>query len=143
MTRQPAHGKARPEAATSASLLLQLSPTLAGHLATAVRAHRQWAARVSLPAPPELAELERIFTETANGRQQPSVLDELAALRDRPPVAARLLDYRSVADGLSVSVRTVERLVAAGQLRTVRVGGASRVPVADLDAYIENLKGAA
>lgn len=41
---------------------------------------------------------------------------------------------------LSVSTRTAERLIASGELRSVRVGRLRRVTVADLDVYVENIR---
>jgi excisionase family DNA binding protein len=46
----------------------------------------------------------------------------------RIPEAARLL---------KVSDRTVHRLIAAGTLPTVRIGAATRITAADLDAYVQ------
>jgi len=43
------------------------------------------------------------------------------------------------ADQLGVSVRTVERLIAAGRLPLVHVEGAARLRVADLEAYVDAL----
>jgi excisionase family DNA binding protein len=47
-----------------------------------------------------------------------------------------LLSYTAAARRLSVSTRTVERLVSAGQLATVRVRRARRISDAEIDRYI-------
>jgi excisionase family DNA binding protein len=53
----------------------------------------------------------------------------------------RLLRLDEVAGVLSVSVRSVHRLIAGGDLpRPVRVGGCSRLPLDEVHAYIEGLK---
>ncbi len=52
---------------------------------------------------------------------------------------ARLLSYAATATVLGVGERTVKRLVAAGVLTPVRIGGSSRVQVEQLDAYLERL----
>jgi len=54
---------------------------------------------------------------------------------ERP--AARLLRIEEVADHLSVSRSMAWKLIAYGQLRSVRIGRAVRVRPADLEAYIE------
>lgn len=54
-----------------------------------------------------------------------------------------LLTMRHVADRLNVSYRTVERLVASGQLPCKRVGTLVRIHPADFRAYIERDKEAA
>jgi excisionase family DNA binding protein len=52
--------------------------------------------------------------------------------------AMPLLTKRAVADDvLNVSVKTVERLVAAGELTPVKIMGATRFRRADVDALIE------
>jgi excisionase family DNA binding protein len=50
-----------------------------------------------------------------------------------------MMDMREVATRLSVSICTVERLVASGELRAVRVRRAVRVTAEALDAYIPGL----
>ncbi|MGS0686832.1 helix-turn-helix domain-containing protein [Nakamurella sp. GG22] len=44
-----------------------------------------------------------------------------------------------VAEQLSVSVRTVERLVAAGRLPQVYVEHSARIRVKDLEVFVESL----
>lgn len=50
---------------------------------------------------------------------------------------SKLLTLALVAEQLDVSLRTVERLVARGELAVVRVGRQVRVRPQDLDAYLE------
>jgi excisionase family DNA binding protein len=50
-----------------------------------------------------------------------------------------MMDMREVATRLSVSIRTVERLIASGELRAVRVRRSVRVTPEALDAYISGL----
>jgi excisionase family DNA binding protein len=55
-------------------------------------------------------------------------------------VSGRLLITKGeAAEQLGVSLRTIERLIAAGQLPLVHVAGAARVRVADLGAYVQSL----
>lgn len=52
----------------------------------------------------------------------------------------RLLTIPQVAERLSVSTRKTWRLIAQGQLKTVRVGARStRIPDDEVDAFIEKL----
>ena len=48
----------------------------------------------------------------------------------------KLFTLSEVADLLRVSPRTVRRLVAAGQIRVVKVGRRSLVTERELDAYV-------
>ena len=52
--------------------------------------------------------------------------------------AARLLRIEDVADRLTVSRSMAWKLVAGGELRSVRIGRSVRVRPADLEAYVEN-----
>jgi len=55
-------------------------------------------------------------------------------------VARRLLVTKAeAAEYLSVSVRTVERLVAAGQLPLLHIERASRLRLVDVEAYVDSL----
>jgi excisionase family DNA binding protein len=59
---------------------------------------------------------------------------------DSSTVSGRLLITKSeAAEQLGVSLRTIERLIAAGRLPLVHVAGAARVRVADLGAYVQSL----
>ena len=50
---------------------------------------------------------------------------------------ASLLTIEAVADYLSVSPRTVRRLIADRDLRCVQVGGQKRIDPKDLEAYLK------
>ncbi|HEX6759419.1 MAG TPA: excisionase family DNA-binding protein [Propionibacteriaceae bacterium] len=55
-------------------------------------------------------------------------------------MSGRLLITKSeAAEQLGVSLRTIERLIAAGRLPLVHVEDAARVRVADLGAYVQGL----
>lgn len=51
----------------------------------------------------------------------------------------RLLTLDEAAGALSVSRRTVERLIRSGDLHTVQIGRARRIPVTAVDTYLEHL----
>lgn len=50
--------------------------------------------------------------------------------------SSNLLSKADVASFLSISRRQVDRLISAGRLSRVRIGGVSRVPKSDVDALI-------
>lgn len=52
----------------------------------------------------------------------------------------RLLRIEDVAARLAVSRSMAWRLVASGDLRSIRIGGAIRIRPADLEAFIANQK---
>jgi excisionase family DNA binding protein len=128
-------------------MVLDVPAELAGHLATAMRMHRDWAVRTGVRVPDGFAELEQGFTSRARRGQAGTELDDLWVLRQSADVTPRLLTYDQAATALSCSERQVKRLVADGALPAVRVGaGAARIRVTDLDAYVSTLqatKGAA
>jgi excisionase family DNA binding protein len=51
--------------------------------------------------------------------------------------AQRLLRLEDIADRLAISRSMAWKLVAVGELRSIRIGRAVRVRPADLEAYIE------
>lgn len=53
------------------------------------------------------------------------------------------LKVRQVATELGVSVRTVYELIASGELRSIRIRGAIRVPRDWLDGYKAKVRGEA
>jgi len=52
----------------------------------------------------------------------------------------RLITIKTAAAALSVSVRFLERLIARGQLRVVRLGRAIRISEAELERVCDELK---
>ncbi|MCR9215625.1 MAG: helix-turn-helix domain-containing protein [bacterium] len=56
----------------------------------------------------------------------------------KPRELSRLLTLDEVANRLAVSRRTIDRLIAEGELpRSVKIGASSRMPEEDLRLYIE------
>lgn len=52
-------------------------------------------------------------------------------------VTPQLLNVDQAAEAMSVSTKTVRRLIATGEVPHVRVGRAVRIRTRDLDRYIE------
>jgi excisionase family DNA binding protein len=124
------------------TLLIQfdVNPALALVVAEAVERRRIALAVNGGLAPIGLAEVRDEFMRAAKDRQDPTKLATFEDLFDALLVAPRLLRIAQVATALASSSRTVERLIAAGELPTVRLGdGSTRVRVTDLDAYVESL----
>lgn len=59
------------------------------------------------------------------------------------PPQRRLASRRDAAEMLGVSVRTVDRLLTGGDLTAVHVGSRCLIPVADIDAFINERASAA
>ncbi|VGO21720.1 helix-turn-helix domain-containing protein [Pontiella sulfatireligans] len=49
----------------------------------------------------------------------------------------KLLPLLDAADILGVSKRTVDRLIACGELPVVKINRSTRIPLAEIQAYIE------
>lgn len=61
----------------------------------------------------------------------------MPAMPNSPPPDAPLLVTLDVAgDMLSVSIRTVYRLIAAGEIQSMHIGASHRVVVASIYAYL-------
>jgi excisionase family DNA binding protein len=58
-------------------------------------------------------------------------------------VHSRLLRIEDVADRLSVSRSMAWKLIATGELRSIRIGRAVRIRPADLEAFLDSAERAA
>lgn len=72
-----------------------------------------------------------------DGQRRPELVHGNASGDD--PVVTLTLQYEDVAKSLRVSARTVRRMVRAGELPVVEVGGMPRVRMWDLVDYVEGL----
>jgi len=120
-------------------IVLSVTAELAGHLCLAVQQHRQWARTAGLAVPDELDQLERALANRARRGQDGTPLEDLWSVRHAQTMTPRLLDYAAAGQVLGVSVRTVKRLVAAGVLTPVKIGGSSRIRIEQVDDYLERL----
>ncbi len=110
------------------------------HLALAITRYARQLRNDGLPVPPTLDELAAFLTLYVRTRQAATGVDGEYGTPEDVPVMPRLLITKAeAAERLGVSVRTVERLIAAGRLPLVHVEGAARLRVADLEAYVDAL----
>ena len=124
---------------TEAPSVVVLGETLAAHLVRALTQHQRWCRTNAVAWPHALDDL--IGALAASGGPRRTAVAPRASDDDSGAHEAELLTitYRGAAVRLGVSERTVRRLVADRRLPTVVVGGCSRVRVADLGAYVDNL----
>ena len=115
-------------------MILDPDRELAGHLAVSMRKHRQWAAQQRLRLPAEWADLEKIFTLRATEGQPGTSLEDLWTFRESRFMEPKLMTYDEAASVLACSVRQVKRLVSAGDLTPIKLGGLSRLRVADVES---------
>lgn len=115
------------------------------HVANALSRYRVELRRDGITAPPELAALLVFVADCASTRQSATPLAGSTLVLDGVlmPSVSLLLTKREAASELRVSVRQIERLVAADRLRTIRVGRAVRIRRVDLDGYVAALAGGA
>lgn len=111
------------------------------HLAIALSEHSRSAGRSGLVVPGEVLALRDIALSLATERQGATPLAVPVAAVDDEAMSkdSLLLTKRDAARELRVSVRTVERLIAAGDLAAVVVGASPRIRRADLAAYVDRL----
>ena len=58
--------------------------------------------------------------------------------RSEPPASLRLYTKQDVADLLSISIRSLERLINHGEIETLRMGPrAVRIRASSVEAYLE------
>jgi len=122
-------------------LLTTLPPSVAGHVAVALRLYVD-RARVWRMPEDVLRRLSEDFAAVANHGQHrtPDALEAWAAQAQTQPL---LVDYTEAGRLLGgVSSRTVSRLVASGDLPAVKVGGSAMVRYADVEGYVRGLPAA-
>jgi excisionase family DNA binding protein len=106
------------------------------HLAAAVVAYVDALRRNGMAVPTALTELRAAFGDLS--RQGPTAFDGDATAADGVPMAL-VFDAGEVADVLRVSERSVERLLASGDLPSVRIGRSRRIRGEDLQEFIDAL----
>lgn len=112
---------------------------VAGHLARALASYELEARRDGFTVPPELPALRDFVILLATARQDTTAAPPLSNVGDAWDMDTPLLTKREAAAGLRLSARTVERLIARGDLAAVRVGGRTLVRRVDLEAYVSGL----
>lgn len=118
----------------------QQVPALLQHLALALAGHVRRLHSQGFTVPRGLEELTVLMAHLATLRQEPPPLAAGPERVQSSRVRDRLLVTKTeAADRLSVSVRTVERLVATGRLPQVHVERSARFRVKDLESYVEGL----
>lgn len=108
----------------------------ARHLRHALASHASWCRTNAVEFPPELQDLLVILATT--GQRRPPLGDERRSADD--PSVLLCLTYAEAGRRMGTSDRTVRRLVASGQLRSVRIGGCARIKTDDLAAYVAGLE---
>lgn len=110
------------------------------HLAVALSRYLKEAAREGRGVPAELVAVLDFATDAVRERQGAPTVGVCADPDHAGGMSAKLLlTRREVANLLGVSMRTLERRIAAGELPLVMVGGVPRVRRADLDKYVAGL----
>ena len=114
--------------------------TLRRHLLVALSAHLATLRRDGVPVPAGVAELADVLRNS--GLRRPEAANVRHGVAADAGSAAEVLavDYRQAAERLGVSARTVRRMVAAGELPVVEVGGCRRIRDSDLRAHIAALQ---
>lgn len=129
-------------AAVVASLVWGFDPNTAQELVGALAVYRRWSAANNRPVSEGLqvlaAHLESAEARSAatSGQQWPA---ESQSVRQQAPAGengAKFYTAEEVARVLNVSVSTIRRRIASGDLPAVKVGQLTRIHPDDFDAYI-------
>lgn len=124
-------------------LVLDVARADALHLATALELHAKTCRANGLALPAGLVALAARCWELARGdcdRQEATLLDALAEMAQGRRMQRLLLTTAEVAGILGLSERQVERLIAANEIASVKVGNSRRVHEADLSDYASSLR---
>ena len=141
VTENGTHGRCRlPDDPAASGDLSTQPPELVRHLAVALSLHVRNLRHTGAVVPAEVEELAGLLTRCVRTRPNATPVDGGSGAAHSRRVADRLLVTKGeAAERLSVSVRTIERLVAAGRLPLVHVERAARFRVSDLETYVHDL----
>jgi excisionase family DNA binding protein len=127
-----------PPTSTTAGPEVGFTDVLA-HLAVALSIHERRMRGRGVPVPPLVGELAAFLRDCARIRQDPPSMDKASQGAHDHETAKLLLTKGDAAMSLSVSVRTVERLIAGGRLPVVHVEGSCRIRAVDIASYVAGL----
>lgn len=121
--------------------IVALEPEVAGHLAVAVELYRRELRRAkNWAGPDQLDTFGKALQSHARERLQPTTVAELAGLLEDDGMVPLLIPKKEAARILGgVSLRSVDRLIDAGTLPAVTVGGRVLVRRSDLEAFVDGL----
>lgn len=108
------------------------------HLSIALSRYIKELARDGRRVPSELEAALDFCTDLVRMRPDATPLGDLAGSGDASPMTT-VLTKREAAHELRCSVRTVERLIASGDLPSVNVAGGVRVRRGDRDVFVAGL----
>jgi excisionase family DNA binding protein len=110
------------------------------HVTVALSRHVRQLHVDGVPVPREVEELTAFLVHLARIRHGSPEVAGTQGIGQHPVLPDRMLVTKhEAAQLLGVSVRTVERLVAAGRLQQVQVERLARFRVGDLEAYVHGL----
>lgn len=113
------------------------TPTLIRDLRIAIELHRRASRNAGRAPSRPLADLDAVLERiTASSSQQPTNIDTTRPGSDAEPVPPLAVDYPEAARMLTVSERQLRRIVAAGHLPKIRIGGLVRFRRRDLEAFV-------
>jgi excisionase family DNA binding protein len=111
------------------------------HLAAALSAHSKELRREGRGVPEEVDSLAALLIDCVKARQDATEVGGFVRPDDSQNVDTALVyTKREAASSLRISVRQLERLIAAGDLSAVRIGGAIRIRRGDLNAYVASAR---
>jgi excisionase family DNA binding protein len=121
----------------SVLIIAAVGSDTAVHLADAIRKQLRWAKSSGVMVPTDLARIEETITlsvrerlgETRRASSDGGVHDQW-----EEPLA---VTYSEAAQTLSVSKRTISRMIQRGELTPVTVGGVKRIPTSELTRITE------
>jgi excisionase family DNA binding protein len=110
---------------------------LAANVAVALHRHRSALRSEGLAEHPWLAELESVALQVASSGQQASTGVSVSNVLDDDLHERLYLDREDIHRLAGVSVRTVDRWISSGRLRSAKRGNVRRVSRQDLSEFLE------
>ena len=92
--------------------------------------------RLKLTLPTCLEEISRLLPEESHPEPRASAASNAITPSPAPSPSPPFLSLREAADWLCVSLSTVKRLLAKGELISVRIGARQKIPSSELTVYV-------
>ena len=120
-------------------IIVDVDDRAAGFLIIAIEDLRKRMAYTGLAMPAGVPELAAALRQRLSQGHAGPALDDLAAVADAVRVSPLAITYDDAAELLGIGRSSLKRLIAAGRIATVSIGGAVRIRTADLEAYVAKL----
>jgi excisionase family DNA binding protein len=120
-------------------MVVSPSVEVAAYIIHALRERTVQSRRNGIVVPDGIADIERALALSVSAGHNGTAPAGPAKTEQIEVMKPRLIRYETAAELLDISVRTLKRRIAAGDLHPISIGDTPRIRVVELDQYIAAL----